>query len=166
LTEKKQALGFLESSGDDENVKEKVLNELKKAFRPEFLNRVDDIIVFSKLVKDEICEIAEKMLSQLKNRLADLNIQIEFDQSAVSEIADSGFDLFISAIRLKKLLHISELLTREAVHIRGHWGLSVSGCARFLISIRCCFGLRSLGYAGRLWIIFHRSPYIKLIILL
>ncbi len=103
LTEKKQSLGFAEVSlTDDSNVKEKVLGELKSAFRPEFLNRVDDIIVFSKLSKDEICQIAEKMLGQLKKRLSDLNITIEFDQTAISEIADAGFDPVYGARPLRR----------------------------------------------------------------
>ena len=105
LTEKKQSLGFTEaSSADDINVKEKVLSELKSAFRPEFLNRVDDIIVFSKLTKDEICEIAEKMLGQLKKRLCDLNITIEFDRTAISEIADAGFDPVYGARPLRRAI--------------------------------------------------------------
>ena len=105
LTEKKQSLGFAEaSSTDDINVKEKVLSELKSAFRPEFLNRVDDIIVFSKLTKDEICEIAEKMLGQLKKRLCDLNITIEFDKTAISEIADAGFDPVYGARPLRRAI--------------------------------------------------------------
>ncbi len=104
LTEKKQSLGFGEASNEDVNLKEKVLNELKSAFRPEFLNRVDDIIVFSKLTKEEICEISEKMLAQLKKRLLDLNIQIEFEKTAVSEIADSGFDPVYGARPLRRAI--------------------------------------------------------------
>ena len=103
LTEKKQSFGFGEST-EEINQKEKVLGELKSAFRPEFLNRVDDIIVFSKLTKDEICEIAEKMLGQLKKRLANLNITIEFDSTAVSEIADSGFDPIYGARPLRRAI--------------------------------------------------------------
>ena len=103
LTEKKQSLGFGESS-EETNQKEKVLNELKSVFRPEFLNRVDDIIVFSKLTKDEICEIAEMMLSQLKKRLLDLNITVEFESSAISEIADSGFDPVYGARPLRRAI--------------------------------------------------------------
>ncbi len=102
LTEKSRALGFTEAVSDDSGVKEKVLGELRSAFRPEFLNRVDDIIVFSKLTKDEICEIAEKMLGQLKKRLTDLNITIEFDRSAISEIADAGFDPVYGARPLRR----------------------------------------------------------------
>ena len=75
LTEKKIAFGF----GDGEenvnsDVKNAVLSELKNTFRPEFLNRIDDIIVFLKLNKDEIGEIADKMIENLKKKLENLNI--------------------------------------------------------------------------------------------
>ena len=105
LTEKKTSLGFAEISNSDENnSKELVLSELKKAFRPEFLNRVDDIIVFNKLTKDEICEIAEKMLNQLKKRLKDINIEIEFEMSAIKEIAEAGFDEVYGARPLRRAI--------------------------------------------------------------
>ena len=105
LTEKKLSLGFgEESAGDMSDVKDKVLNELKSAFKPEFLNRVDDIIVFNKLNKDEICEIAEKMFAQLKLRLKDLNIEIIFDGSAVQEIANVGFDPVYGARPLRRAI--------------------------------------------------------------
>ena len=116
LTEKKQSLGFTEAASDnDVNVKEKVLGELKSAFRPEFLNRVDDIIVFSKLTKDEICEIAEKMLDQLKKRLSELEITVEFDRSAISEIADAGFDPVYGARPLRRSIQsrIEDLLSEK-----------------------------------------------------
>ncbi len=104
LTEKKLSLGFGEESAGDNNVKDKVLNELKSAFKPEFLNRVDDIIVFNKLNKGEICEITEKMFAQLKLRLKDLNIEIEFDDSAVKEISDVGFDPVYGARPLRRAI--------------------------------------------------------------
>ncbi len=105
LTEKRKSLGFNDAAdGDELNVKEKVLDELKKAFRPEFLNRVDDIIVFNKLSKEEICEIAKKMLQQLKKRLSDLNISISFDNSAINEIADAGFDPIYGARPLRRAI--------------------------------------------------------------
>lgn len=72
--------------------KELVTGELRKVFRPEFLNRVDDIIVFNKLNKDEIKQIAVKMLKTLENRLDKMNIKISFTDNAISEIADKGFD--------------------------------------------------------------------------
>ena len=67
-----------------------MLGELKKAFRPEFINRIDDIIVFDRLSKDEIKEIAVKMLAGLKKRLSDMEIEIEFTDEAISAIADKA----------------------------------------------------------------------------
>ncbi|MBO7520530.1 MAG: ATP-dependent Clp protease ATP-binding subunit, partial [Clostridia bacterium] len=76
ITEKKVSFGFGDAAADDgkADIKEKVLGELKAAFRPEFLNRVDDIIVFSRLKREEIKVIAGKMLENLNKRLANLNI--------------------------------------------------------------------------------------------
>jgi ATP-dependent Clp protease ATP-binding subunit ClpC len=68
------------------------MSELKNVFRPEFLNRVDDIIVFNKLSQDEIKLIAKKMLDTLAQRLEKLNIKITFTDEAVTAIADAGFD--------------------------------------------------------------------------
>ena len=66
-----------------------VLAELKKLFRPEFLNRVDDIIVFHKLTEENIQKIAVGMLNNLKERLAALDIDITFTDEAVAAIAKS-----------------------------------------------------------------------------
>ncbi|MBR6741481.1 MAG: ATP-dependent Clp protease ATP-binding subunit, partial [Clostridia bacterium] len=74
ITEKKVSFGFTENDDQNRDVKQLVLDELKNAFRPEFLNRVDDIIVFSKLTKPEIEEIAEKMLENLSRRVKNLEI--------------------------------------------------------------------------------------------
>ena len=103
ITEKKVSFGFGES-GKDENkdVKELVLNELKSTFRPEFLNRVDDIIVFSKLDKEQIAEISEKMLSNLADRLKNLNITAEFDDSVKYALAEKGFDPVYGARPLRR----------------------------------------------------------------
>ena len=103
-----QKLGF-SISGDDkkdkyEKLKDTVNEELKKAFRPEFLNRVDDIIVFSKLKQDEIKIIAERMLETLKQRLQSLGITISFDTSAVLEVANSGFDEIYGARPLRRAI--------------------------------------------------------------
>ena len=103
ITEKKVSFGFGES-GKDENkdVKELVLNELKSTFRPEFLNRVDDIIVFSKLNKEQIAEISEKMLSNLAIRLKNLNITAEFDDSVKYALSEKGFDPVYGARPLRR----------------------------------------------------------------
>lgn len=109
ITEKQSSLGF---NSENENVeesekkgiKELVTGELRKVFRPEFLNRVDDIIVFNKLNKDEIKQIAVKMLKTLENRLDKMNIKISFTDNAVSEIADKGFDENYGARPLRRAI--------------------------------------------------------------
>lgn len=88
-------LGFAPSSGetaDDKKIREAVMGELKNVFRPEFLNRVDDIIVFRQLTQTDIDEIARRMLAGLSKRIAELDLKVEFAESAVSEIGKEGFD--------------------------------------------------------------------------
>ena len=102
LTERKVSFGFGEMSTENDNVKEQALNELKATFRPEFLNRVDDIIVFSKLTKPQIEEIADKMLMNLKLRLQNINITITWDGDVKSALADKGFDDIYGARPLRR----------------------------------------------------------------
>ena len=103
ITDKKVSFGFGSSDAQNEkDVKSRVLEELKGAFRPEFLNRVDDIIVFSKLNQDEIKEIAGKMLENLKNRLTNLNITISFTDAVVTALAEKGFDAVYGARPLRR----------------------------------------------------------------
>lgn len=93
ITNTAKLLGFdTQSESKADNIKETVMAELKKVFRPEFLNRVDDVIVFSKLTKDEVKEIASLMLSNLGTRLKALGYNLEFTDKAVERIADEGFD--------------------------------------------------------------------------
>jgi ATP-dependent Clp protease ATP-binding subunit ClpC len=102
ITEKKVSFGFTESNDQNRDVKELVLGELRSAFRPEFLNRVDDIIVFSKLNKSEIEEIAEKMLENLSARVKNLEIELKFDPSVKSALAEKGFDAVYGARPLRR----------------------------------------------------------------
>ena len=102
ITEKKISFGFGESQDSNKDVKELVMGELKNTFRPEFLNRVDDIIVFNKLDKTEITEIAEKMLNNLSERTEKLNITLSFDPSVKSALAEIGFDEVYGARPLRR----------------------------------------------------------------
>ncbi len=103
ITDKKVSFGFGTSENQNEkDIKARVLEELKGAFRPEFLNRVDDIIVFSKLTQDEIKQIAGKMLDNLKVRLKNLNITIEFTDSVLTTLAEKGFDAIYGARPLRR----------------------------------------------------------------
>lgn len=71
---------------------EKMNEALKRTFRPEFLNRVDEIIMFNKLNRDDIERIAEIMLSEFSLRVSDLGIELTIDRSAISLIAEKGYD--------------------------------------------------------------------------
>lgn len=109
ITEKQSSLGFNSENenveeSEKKDIKELVTGELRKVFRPEFLNRVDDIIVFNKLNKDEIKQIAVKMLKTLENRLDKMNIKISFTDNAVSEIANKGFDENYGARPLRRAI--------------------------------------------------------------
>ena len=106
ITEKKSGLGFAvsDSSKDKERLKETVMSELKKTFRPEFLNRVDDIIVFNKLTNEEIKKIAEHMLSNLSSRVKSLSMDIEFSDNAINQIVKEGFDDAYGARPIRRLI--------------------------------------------------------------
>ncbi len=105
ITEPK-SLGF--TSGDEKvinnNMKSGVMDELKKMFRPEFLNRVDEIIVFSRLTEDEIKDIAGIMLSSLESRLKANGINAEFDEEVKALLAKEGFDPIYGARPLRRAI--------------------------------------------------------------
>ncbi len=107
ITENK-SLGFsAESQNADRDytkIKSDVMGELKRAFRPEFLNRIDDIIVFRQLTKEDIKEISSKMLDILKTRMASNDITAEFTDNAVARIAEVGFDPIFGARPLRRAI--------------------------------------------------------------
>ncbi len=109
ITDKQTSLGFAENTDDKaekdfEKTKELVTGELKSLFKPEFLNRVDDVIVFRKLSKDDTVRIAENMLSSLKNKLGDMDISVEFSMDAVNAIAEKGYDPSYGARPLRRVI--------------------------------------------------------------
>jgi ATP-dependent Clp protease ATP-binding subunit ClpB len=93
-------------SGDQipETVRDSVMTELRQGFRPEFLNRIDDVILFKPLTLEEITEIVDLLLAQLNARLADRQIVIEFDQAASAWIGEKGYDPIYGARPLKRFL--------------------------------------------------------------
>ena len=108
ITEKQTNLGFFggeeKDQNDSEKIKESVMGELKRLFKPEFLNRVDDIIVFNKLTSDDIQQIAKRLLKGLKGRLENLGITAEFTDEAVKAVAEAGFDDVYGARPLKRAI--------------------------------------------------------------
>lgn len=123
---KQKTLGFAVDEDDlarseYEKMKENIMNELRKTFRPEFLNRIDDIIVFHSLDREHISKIVDLMLVDLKERLEDLDITLEVSDSAKEFIADKGFDAEFGARPLKRAIQkmvedqISEELLKGTV---------------------------------------------------
>ena len=107
----KNVLGFSKSSDNKEsqekeyeNIKKDVMAELKKQFRPEFINRIDDIIVFHKLTADDINQIIEIMLKQVQKRLKEQEYEVEFDSSVKELVAKKGIDTNYGARPLKRAI--------------------------------------------------------------
>ena len=106
ITDKKN-LGFLNSNEDNkeyENTKKDVMAELKKELKPEFLNRIDEIIVFHKLNDEEIGKIVEIMLKQVQNRLKEQNYIVEFKSNLKDFIAKQGINKSFGARPLKRTI--------------------------------------------------------------
>ncbi len=109
ITEKaKMSLGFgsaeTSADADYESAKAKVVGELKEVFRPELINRIDEIIVFRKLTSEEIKEIAGIMLSSLKKRMASLGYNVEFTPELTDHLAEAGYDDVYGARPLRRAI--------------------------------------------------------------
>jgi ATP-dependent Clp protease ATP-binding subunit ClpB len=100
-----------------ESAREAVMAELRTHFRPEFLNRVDDIVLFKPLRLDEIKSIVKLLLERLKVRLAERRIKLEISPSALDLVARSGYDPVYGARPLKRFLQreVETRLARELV---------------------------------------------------
>ena len=100
-------LGFGSPSTDlqkHEHMEKAIKEELKKAFRPEFINRIDNILVFTSLNKDEIHEIAKLMLNNLVKRAKDSNIHIKISKDVATYVSDKGYDPVYGARPLKRII--------------------------------------------------------------
>ncbi|KRD81242.1 ATP-dependent Clp protease ATP-binding subunit ClpC [Bacillus sp. Root147] len=110
-------LGFtVEAEGQDyKDMKGKVMAEMKRAFRPEFLNRIDEIIVFHSLEKPHLAEIVKLMADQLTKRLKEQEIDLELTKEAIDKIAEEGFDPEYGARPLRRAIqkHIEDRLSEE-----------------------------------------------------
>ena len=104
ITEGKKSVGFAgaDSSQSTQDMKREVMGEVRHIFKPEFLNRVDEIIVFDKLSRDEIREIARKMFTHLAGKARDMGIDLDFTESAISQISKEGFDIIYGARPLRR----------------------------------------------------------------
>ncbi|NLP36032.1 MAG: ATP-dependent Clp protease ATP-binding subunit [Firmicutes bacterium] len=117
---KQTSLGFRASDPEKsyEDMKDQVMDELKRTFRPEFLNRIDEIIVFHALEEEHLAEIVTLMLKDLKGRLDDHGIGLEVTEAAKAFLAKEGYDPTYGARPLRRVIQrkiedeISELLLR------------------------------------------------------
>ena len=103
------ALGFGQSDDNKaqqeyEDIKAAVMGELKNTFRPEFINRLDDIIVFRKLSEEDVEQIAERMLKTLAKRIREMEIDVTFEPSVAKTIAQHGFDPVYGARPIRRAI--------------------------------------------------------------
>ncbi len=102
---KMSSLGF--ASGDDDgydNMKDNINEALREQFKPEFLNRLDDIIIFRKLTKAEAAEISRKIIAGLSERLSSRNVSLEISDEAMAKLVEEGYNDMYGARPLKRII--------------------------------------------------------------
>jgi ATP-dependent Clp protease ATP-binding subunit ClpC len=101
-------LGFSVSEDETgityDDMKTRIMGELKKVFRPEFLNRIDDVIVFHKLQKDEIKQIVELLLRRIRKSMAERELQLELSEDAKDFLVEKGWDPAMGARPLRRAI--------------------------------------------------------------
>ncbi|MBP2708105.1 AAA family ATPase, partial [Microbispora sp. RL4-1S] len=114
-------VGFAKANDAESNydrMKAKVQEELKQHFRPEFLNRVDDIVVFHQLTPREIIQIVDLMLSQVDERLRDRDMSLELSGAAKQLLADRGYDPVMGARPLRRTIQreLEDVLSEKILY--------------------------------------------------
>ena len=127
LIKRETSLGFAaktsEAQTDDsayERMKDKVMDEVKRFFRPEFLNRIDSTVVFHQLTRDEILEIVDLMMNQVRTELGEKEITLEITEAAKAHLGENGFDPVLGARPLRRLIQdeIEDSLSDEVLSRR------------------------------------------------
>jgi ATP-dependent Clp protease ATP-binding subunit ClpC len=126
-----QGVGFgtaAKSNQADSHAKSVIENALKKTFAPEFLNRIDDVVVFNSLSREHIHKIIDIELSKLYNRIDGLGYKLKLSESAKDYIADKGFDKKYGARPLKRAIqkYIEDSLAEEIINSKLKEGDSIS----------------------------------------
>lgn len=100
------------------NEEDKVTSELTKYFKPEFLNRLDEIIVFNKLSKDDLSQILDNIIKDIEKRLSDINVKIVFSTNARKYFIDNGYDEYFGARPLKRLVNkeLETLIAKKLIN--------------------------------------------------
>ena len=107
-----QALSQLPDGTDAAQAKRDVMDAVRAHFRPEFLNRLDDQIVFDRLSRGDMDGIVKIQLARLQKRLADRKISLELDEAAMAWLADEGYDPVFGARPLKRVIQLRVCRTR------------------------------------------------------
>jgi ATP-dependent Clp protease ATP-binding subunit ClpC len=115
---KQKTMGFAVDTNDDteyEKMKENIMEELKRSFRPEFLNRIDDTIVFHKLIKEDMLLIVDLMLNSIIARIKEKNISLEFTGECKNFLLDKGIELNYGARPLRRIItkEVEDRLSEE-----------------------------------------------------
>ncbi|MFV0392980.1 MAG: AAA family ATPase, partial [Coprobacillaceae bacterium] len=87
-----------------EELKDTIMETLKQTFQPEFLNRLDEIVVFHQLEKEHVYEIAKNMIEELKSRLVTMGISLQVESSAIDEVVEKGYDPDFGARPLRRTI--------------------------------------------------------------
>ena len=97
---------------------DKVTSELPKYFKPEFLNRLDEIIIFNKLSKNDLKEILDKIIEEIEKRLIDINVKINLTDNAKNYFIDNGYDEYYGARPLKRLVNtkLETLIAKKLIN--------------------------------------------------
>ena len=100
------------------NEDDKVMSELPKYFKPEFLNRLDEIILFNKLSKNDLLQILDKIINEIENRLIDINVKINLTDNAKNYFIDNGYDEYYGARPLKRLVNnkLETILAKKLIN--------------------------------------------------
>ena len=132
ILKKKGSIGFKDHTSEDESykqMKERLMEEVKKVFKPEFLNRVDDIVVFRSLTKDDLGKIVEIEIKEVEDRLKEQNVKIELGKSAKEFLIEKGFDKTFGARPLKRTIQrfLEDSLAQEIIagKIKGGYSIKV-----------------------------------------
>jgi ATP-dependent Clp protease ATP-binding subunit ClpB len=112
---------FAEKQGDDEAIRKQVMDELRAHFRPEFLNRVDEVVVFHALTRDDIKQIVDIQLARVQKRLVEQNITLTVTDAAKDLVARDGYDPIYGARPLKRVIQKKILDALSLEILSGHF---------------------------------------------
>lgn len=122
IGKQRKTLGFADTPSHEaqqnyDQIKNEVMADLKEVFRPEFLNRVDDIIVFHRLTQEEIAQIAASLLTQVAVRMADMGIVLQWTDAAKAHLANVGFDPVYGARPLRRAIQsqVEDLVAEQVL---------------------------------------------------